>query len=50
MANVRNDHDHDHDHDRGKYFEQDFPRSERRVRADRRVLVASAAGQFPAPD
>ncbi|WP_237769638.1 hypothetical protein [Enterobacter hormaechei] len=35
--------------DRTSNFEQDSLRSGRRVRADRRALVASAAGLFPAP-
>lgn len=43
LASFRND------CDRYSNFEQDFPRSGRRVRADPRALVASGAGLFPAP-
>ncbi|MEF3711868.1 hypothetical protein [Escherichia coli] len=43
MANVLND------CDRYSNFEQDSRRSGRRVRADHRALVASAAGLFPSP-
>ncbi|HFE3523577.1 MULTISPECIES: hypothetical protein [Enterobacteriaceae] len=35
--------------DRYSNFEQDSPRSGRRVRADPRALVAIGAGLFPAP-